>query len=238
MRKTEWAFALFALAITGAWAQITPQQLWVQKTVPQPDKDGVYPLGNGVVAPSLIHAVPAVYPANPDLVGLKRVCMLDVVVEADGTSARINVLGNSCSSPFDEAAINAVRHSQFEPGKLNGNLVPVRIPVCVSFLGGEEPAIPKQFPLAGFKYPVPLSQVEAEYSHEARSAKLEGFVLVSVLITEDGLSTNAQVIRPLGEGLDEKALQAVSKWRFRPAVMDGIPAPCHITVMVDFRLHH
>jgi TonB family protein len=86
------------------------------------------------------------------------------------------------------------------------------------------------------KSPVLKSKVEPEYSAEARAAKYSGTVLLRVEIGPDGTTQNVQVVRPLGLGLDEKAEQAVSQWRFQPATKDGQPVTMAATIEVNFRL--
>jgi TonB family protein len=51
-----------------------------------------------------------------------------------------------------------------------------------------------------------------------------------------GHPISIQVSRPLGLGLDEKAVEAVSKWRFKPAMKDGKPVPVTANIIVNFRL--
>jgi periplasmic protein TonB len=90
----------------------------------------------------------------------------------------------------------------------------------------------------GVSAPVPLNQVEAEFSDEARRAKYQGVVLISMIVDTSGMPQNPRVVRPLGMGLDEKALEAVRKYRFKPAMKDGkTPVPVMITVEVNFRLY-
>ena len=84
--------------------------------------------------------------------------------------------------------------------------------------------------------PVPIYKVEPEYSEEARKAKFSGSVLLSVVIDANGNTRDIKVIRPLGLGLDEKAIEAVSKWRFRPAMKNGHPVAVQAQVDVNFRL--
>jgi len=88
----------------------------------------------------------------------------------------------------------------------------------------------------GVSAPVPLYKVEPEYSEEARKAKYQGTVILSIVIDEQGRPRDLKVIRPLGLGLDEKAIEAVSKWRFRPGYKDGKPVAVLATVEVNFRL--
>ncbi len=84
--------------------------------------------------------------------------------------------------------------------------------------------------------PVPIYKIEPEYSEEARKAKYSGTVLLSVIIDANGNTRDIHVIRPLGLGLDEKAIEAVSKWRFRPAMRNGKPVAVQAQVEVNFRL--
>jgi protein TonB len=88
----------------------------------------------------------------------------------------------------------------------------------------------------GVSAPVAIYKVEPEYSEEARKAKFQGTVVLSIVIDEHGMPTNFKVIRPLGLGLDEKAIEAVQKWRFLPGKKDGRPVAVLATVEVNFRL--
>jgi protein TonB len=86
--------------------------------------------------------------------------------------------------------------------------------------------------------PVPLNSVEAEFSDEARRAKYQGVCLISVIVDAQGNPQNPKVVRALGMGLDEKAMEAVRKYKFKPAMKDGkTPVPVMITVEVNFRLY-
>ncbi len=84
--------------------------------------------------------------------------------------------------------------------------------------------------------PVPIYKIEPEYSEEARKAKYSGTVLLSVVIDANGNTRDIHVVRPLGLGLDEKAIEAVSKWRFRPAMKGGRAVAVQAQVEVNFRL--
>jgi periplasmic protein TonB len=81
-----------------------------------------------------------------------------------------------------------------------------------------------------------LSKIEPEYSEEARRAKYSGSVLLSIIVDERGLPRDIRVIRPLGLGLDEKAIEAVSKWRFIPGRKGSLPVATQAQVEVNFRL--
>lgn len=88
----------------------------------------------------------------------------------------------------------------------------------------------------GVTSPVPVYKIEPEYSEEARKAKYQGTVVLSVIIDATGKPTNLKVLRALGLGLDEKAIEAVQKWRFRPGTKEGKPVAVYATIEVNFRL--
>jgi len=76
---------------------------------------------------------------------------------------------------------------------------------------------------------------DPEYSQEARSKKYEGVVVLNVVVTSEGKATNIQVVRTLGMGLDEKAIDAVRRWRFKPATKDGKPVNVQVPIEITFR---
>ena len=88
----------------------------------------------------------------------------------------------------------------------------------------------------GVSAPAVLAKVEPEYSEEARKAKFQGTVMLYIEVDENGKPKNLRVVRALGLGLDEKAIEAVSKWKFRPGFKDGKPVTVAATVEVNFRL--
>jgi protein TonB len=88
----------------------------------------------------------------------------------------------------------------------------------------------------GVSQPTLLSKVEPEYSEEARKAKFQGAVILQIVVDEKGLPRDIKIIRPLGLGLDQKAVEAVEKWRFTPGKKDGKPVPVYAQIEVNFRL--
>ena len=90
----------------------------------------------------------------------------------------------------------------------------------------------------GISAPVPIFQPEAEFSDEARRAKYQGICLIGLIVDAQGNPINVHVVRALGMGLDEKAMQAVRQYKFKPAMKNGKTAvPVEITIEVDFRLY-
>ncbi len=88
----------------------------------------------------------------------------------------------------------------------------------------------------GVTAPVLLHKVEPEYSEEARKAKYQGTVLLYIEVSPDGRATNIRVQRSLGLGLDEKAIEAVKQWKFKPGYKNGQPVTVAAQIEVNFRL--
>jgi TonB family protein len=88
----------------------------------------------------------------------------------------------------------------------------------------------------GVRAPVVIHKVEPEYTEAARSAHLEGTVVLYAEVWPDGTAHNFRVVRSLDPGLDQKAIQAVTKWKFRPAMKDGVPVKAAATFEVNFKM--
>ena len=78
---------------------------------------------------------------------------------------------------------------------------------------------------------------DPRYPDSARKAKYQGVVIVGLIVDENGVPRNVHVVRPLGMGLDENALDAVRRYRFEPSTFQGSPVPVEINVEVNFRLY-
>jgi protein TonB len=91
----------------------------------------------------------------------------------------------------------------------------------------------------GVSEPKLTFSVEAEFSDEARRAKYEGTVVISLIVDAQGNPQNVHVSRSLGMGLDEKAIEAVRQYKFKPAIeaKSGKAVPVPISVEVRFRLY-
>ncbi|MFZ0731326.1 MAG: energy transducer TonB [Candidatus Sulfotelmatobacter sp.] len=89
----------------------------------------------------------------------------------------------------------------------------------------------------GTTIPEPIYSPEPSFSEEARKAKFQGIVVLMLVVGKDGRPYNIQVGQSLGMGLDQKAIEAVYRWRFRPATLNGEPVATKIAVQVDFHLY-
>jgi TonB family protein len=90
----------------------------------------------------------------------------------------------------------------------------------------------------GVAAPSVLKKREPEYSEEARIAKLSGAAILKLVVGEDGSGRDIVSTQPLGLGLDEKAIEAVKAWAFKPGVKDGAPVPVMATIQVNFHLEN
>lgn len=88
----------------------------------------------------------------------------------------------------------------------------------------------------GVSGPRCLSCQDPDYSEVARQAKLQGIVVLCAIINQEGRVEHLELSRPLGLGLDESAINAVSQWRLEPARLDGRPVPVLLTIEIHFHL--
>jgi len=249
MGKTPSALVLLAFVL--------PVALFAQTGAPSgpptPDSDGVYQIGAGITPPELTKPVAPESPLNVDS-PQPRHFRFAIVVGVDGAVKLRAVRPNDGSSYLD-SAIGAVKTSTFLPGKLNGVPVPVEVCLDASFSPFRPPSTvmmdcdqggfgsaafsPNNDPFGlppGARHPVVIHSVEAEFSDEARRERIEGVVLVTTIVDEQGMPTQIHVVRSAGHGLDENAVAAVSQYRFRPATLDGKPIATRITIEISFRL--
>jgi TonB family protein len=110
------------------------------------------------------------------------------------------------------------------PGDRLAHLGAAAIPPNVYRIGG------------GVSQPAILFKVEPEYSEEARKAKWQGTVELSIVVDEFGAPKVLNVTKRLGLGLDEKAIEAVEQWVFKPGQKDGKPVAVYAIIQVNFKL--
>jgi TonB family protein len=151
-------------------------------------------------------------------------------------------------APIDKVWLRGDKLTFDAPDGVN-RVVAFQLTVADGYLGGEAtvegqtlkvnlaPAYrpePRQTsPMLG---PRLIHKVEPEYTEEARNARLQGTVWLKVEITPEGKATNIKVLHALGMGLDEKAVECVTKWRFKPGMKDGQPVTVEAQTEVNFRL--
>jgi TonB family protein len=87
----------------------------------------------------------------------------------------------------------------------------------------------------GISPPRIIYKAEPEYSPLARADRVQGTVVFSIVVDEHGNPKDLELVSPLGYGLDEKAEEAIRRWRFEPAMKDGRPVPVKAVIQINFR---
>jgi len=121
--------------------------------------------------------------------------------------------------------------------ELEGHPDAARLPQVPKYAMRPSPQ-PGAFRVSNAVYaPRAVSAPDPEYAEQARRARFQGTDVLWLIVGPDGLPRNIQVARPLGMGLDEKAVEAVSTWKFDPATKGGEPVAVQINVEVSFHLY-
>ena len=206
-------------------------------------------VGSGVVGGLLISRVNPLYPPIARQARVQGAVVLKALIAKDGTITNLELIsGHPMLAP---AAIDAVKQWRYRPYLLNGEPVDVETQIQVNFtLSGDSP--PAQGSTAvssggdssevyhiggSVSAPAIISKVEPSFTEEARRAKKSGTCVLKLIVDATGHPQNIQVVRPLGFGLDQKAIEAVQQWRFQPGVKDGKPVSVEIGLEVEFRLY-
>jgi TonB family protein len=210
-----------------------------------------------VEAGVLIRAVSPTVPADASPKKRRGEIVLHASVASSGRVQDIAVV--SGEPVLAGPAIDAVRQWQFAPCIQDGRPVESQITVTITYDLGrgasdpvdESPAILKEPPedviqeiekgqlfqlRDGVTFPKALDMPSPEYSEAAQKAKLQGDVLLGVVVDTDGKPRSVWVVQTLGEGLDEKSVEAVRRWSFTPATKNGKPVPVLVNLAVPFRL--
>ena len=230
-----------ALAITHA---AIPAHAILASGAQQPN--GPIRVAGGVVAGQIISKVNPVYPQEAREQGIQGAVVLHAIIGADGAIKELAVV--SGPPELTTSAIEAVRQWVYKPYLLNGEPTEVETTITVNFSLGNS-AQPSSDPhssadnngeplLVGgsVRPPVLLHSVDPEYSESARKAKLSGDVIVGLTVDAAGEPQNVHVTRGLGNELDEKAIEAVQQYRFKPATKDGEPVAVALNVAVNFQI--
>ena len=210
-----------------------------------------------VEAGVLIRAVNPTVPANASPKQRRGEVVLKATVATSGNVQDVTVV--SGEPALTGPAVDAVRQWQFAPCIQDGRPVESQITVTVTYDLGrgasvpedESSAVPREpqedvireleqgqlFQLRdGLTFPKDLGMPSPEYSEAAQKAKLQGDVLLGVVVDTDGKARSVWVVQALGEGLDENSVEAVRRWIFTPATKNGKPVPVLVNLAVPFRL--
>jgi len=96
----------------------------------------------------------------------------------------------------------------------------------------------RPYKIGGPLHPELLSTVLPVYPESARKEKISGNIILQIVVRADGIPDGLVVLQmPVGgEWLAGSAVEAVSKWRYKPATRNGVPVNAYFTVIIDFHL--
>ncbi len=142
--------------------------------------------------------------------------------------------------PEMQDILSALKASFLSSGESMTNIVP---PFWRSYFAYREgvPDAPPSEPVYSVKTgevspPRPTYSPNPSFSDEARNARYQGTVVLSLVVDSSGTPKNVRIVTPLGLGLDENAVSAVNSWQFKPALRGSTPVPVQIMIEVDFHL--
>jgi TonB family protein len=221
-------------------------------------------IGGNVSSPILIYRVDPEFSAEARQAKIGGVVLVGMIVTPKGVPLNVHVV-RGIGHGLDEQAVAAVKQYGFKPAMENGNPVPVELNVEVNFKIMESPE-PKDAPSnpngpsasesappvqsaaqqyggvpvrkigGGVTAPELIYKVDPEFSAEAKKAKFNGFVLVNLIVDAKGKPQDVRVLRGVGMGLDEKAVAAVKRYKFKPAMEGGKPVPVGLNVEINFKI--
>jgi TonB family protein len=135
-------------------------------------------------------------------------------------------------------------------GERIGRIRPRAVLMLLSFVAGatllvllmpglRSPASPPVYELSdGVSAPVPLEMRAPDYTAAAKRAKVQGVIHLRCVVRPEGVCSDVEIVRSLDQifGLDEQALSAASRWRFRPGFLDGTAVSTRIVMELKFAL--
>ena len=133
----------------------------------------------------------------------------------------------------------------YKPYLLDGEPVEVETTISVTYSMAACPAPQSNPPDAesltprkiggAVSAPVLMAAPEAEFSADAKAHKIDGSVIVTLWVDEQGMPTHVGILRGIGYGLDEEAVDAVKRYRFKPALENGTPVVVSMNVEIKFQ---
>jgi TonB family protein len=231
----------------GRWYQGVPVSSGITQTT-----RAAGPIASANTSPVLTYKKEPSYSPEALAARYQGTVVLAFTVGVNGTPHDIVVL-RSLGLGLDEQAIRALQEWKFRPAyqaglaveapsvaemtfrlapAANASAAEVGSNWTVAPTGGQTTANQNSSTTA----PKIISKTAPEYSDEARRAKYQGTVVLYAVVGVDGKLSNLKVLRSLGLGLDEKALECVSQWTFEPGTRDGRPVEVATQLEVNFRL--
>lgn len=207
--------------------------------------------------PQLLRRTAPSYTPEALAAGVQGSVVLEAVIEPDGTAQDLQIVKSLGFGLDDQAREEIAGNWLFRPALLGGRPVPApaRIEVDFRLSRQSERAQPQEYPsltealgegssAASFERAragpdssrdaVLLRRTEPSYTQAAIEAGVEGAVVLEVVVRRDGTAASPRLVKRLGFGLDEKALEEIVHWRFLPALREGRPVESRVTIEVTF----
>ena len=139
---------------------------------------------------------------------------------------------------YREAAEHLKAYLRLAPKARDADFQRQQLQALRAYVESSEDATPPAFPAPeGWEKAVLLKKPEPGMTEEARHASANGVVRVRALLDADGAVKHVLVVKPLGYGLTEQALDAARRIKFKPAVKDGRPASQWVTIEYNFNVY-
>lgn len=211
------------------------------------------------VPPQVIKSVSPEYPGEAKENNLSGTVTLDYIVTKEGNVEDVYLERRERTveeSIFGKAAMEAIKQYVFEPGIKDGKAVDVFMQTPIHFGTPEITAASsgtskveeeeiESYYNAGNAYglneidtpPQVITRVDTQYPLLAKSENIEGSVVLSFIVTKEGIVRDPEVIESNPEGVfDEASLAAIEQYIFKPATKDGEPVDCIIDAPMTFNL--
>ena len=197
----------------------------------------------GTIAGTKIFNVNPVYPPEAKTNRIQGAVVLRAIIAKTGAIDALQVV--SGPEELRQSALEAVSQWTYRPYLLNGQPIEVETTITVNYsLGTTDPddqndqasAITPKKIGGSVSAPRVIYRFIPEYSEEAKKDKTSGNVLVHLWVDEQGQPSHVHVLRGVGKGLDEKAVEAVKQYKFTPAMEDGKPVTVELSIEVNFQI--
>jgi TonB family protein len=177
-------------------------------------------IGGGVSSPKVLHSVAPQFSEEARKAKFNGVVLINLIVDTNGIPRNVHVL-RGVGMGLDETAVAAVKQYTFEPAVENGKPVPVQLNVEVNFQ-------------VFFDAPKILHSVPLELTDEVRANHANGTIQVGFTVDIHGNPQNVQILRGVGMGMDERAIEAIQQYKFAPFLKDGQPVAQATSLQLKF----
>ena len=197
------------------------------------------------MAGQVLSRVNPIYPPDTKAAHVEGAVVLHAVISKTGEVRDLYVV--SGPDELQASALDAIGQWIYKPYLLNGQPTEVETTITVNYTL-DDPAdsqsqddesasgvVPRKIG-GGVSAPVLIYSAAAEYTEQAKKDKVGGTVLVNFWVDEQGMTKHVHVRRGVGDGLDEKAVEAVKQYRFKPAMEGGKPVLVELNSEVNFKI--